>query len=513
MIRRILALHLLLLLLGPRSSFAYSLPTGFFLEPVVGGPFVGAPVAFTFLPDGRILLTEQYTGNVRLSTVGSGTSTLLFTVPDVNGTAGTERGLLGIVVDPAWPARPYVYFYYSHTGNVSYLTMYTVSGSLTDPSSANLTFGSPYFLLTDIPDVTTFHNGGTLRFGKDGMLLLSVGDDGASCAAQNENVPAGKILRLNIAAMPGGGSGPPPKSALVAPDHPLDSGDNARLVGAWGVRNPFRFTVDALTGNAVIGDVGLDTQEEIDLLLPKALGPNYGWPQLEGTINPMCCGPCGIGNIFTAPIYTYNHTGTQAIIAGPILRAPASGPPGFPSEYWGDIFLTDYYGAWIRRLKESAGTWSIAPQVAGQPSATDWAIQLPWISDFQLGPDGFAYILQQFGGTQGVNRIGQDVVLDAGQVAAIEKPFLSVFPSPARIGETIQFQWPVHASGKVKLTIRDVAGRVVRVLPATANSDALPRAEWDGRAANGRPVAAGTYFAKLESERGTIETAKIVLLR
>jgi glucose/arabinose dehydrogenase len=489
------------------------LPTGFFLESVVGGPFAGAPVAFAFLPDGRILINEQYNGNVRVSPVGSGTSTLLFTVPDVNGTASSERGLLGIAVDPGWPARPYVYFYYSHIGNVAYLTMYTVTGSLTDPSSANLTFGSPYFLLTDLPDVNSFHNGGTLRFGTDGMLLLSLGDDGASCGAQNENVPVGKILRLNIAAMPGGGSGPPPKSALVAPDHPLDSGDNARLVGAWGLRNPFRFTVDALTGNAVIADVGLDTQEEIDLLLPAALGANYGWPQLEGTHNPMCCGTCGIGNIFTAPIYTYVHTSTQAIIAGPILRAPASGPPAFPNEYLGDIFLTDYYGAWIRRLKESGGTWSIAPQVAGQPSATDWAIQLPWISDFQLGPDGFVYILQQFGGTQGVSRIGQDVAVGAGEVAANEKSLFSVHPSPARIGERIQFQWPTHPSVNVKLTIRDVSGRVVRVLPATANGEVLAYAEWDGRAANGRPVAAGTYFARLESERGTIETAKVVLLR
>jgi glucose/arabinose dehydrogenase len=510
-IRRILGLHLLLLLLGPRPSLAYMLPTGFFLDSVVGAPFAGTPVGFAFLPDGRILLIEQFTANVSIAPVGSGTSTVILTVPDVSAPPNSESGLLGIAVDPGWPVRPYVYFYYTHTGNVAYLTMYQASGDLTNPASANLTLGSPYFLLTDLPNVVTFHNGGTVRFGSDGMLLLSLGDDGASCGAQNENVPVGKILRLNIAGMPGGGSGPPPKAALVAPGHPLDSGDNARLVGAWGLRNPFRFTVDAQTGTAVIGDVGLDTQEEIDLLLPAALGANYGWPQLEGTHNPMCCGTCGIGNIFTAPIYTYTHTGTQAVIGGPILRAPASGPPAFPNAYLGDIFITDYYGAWIRRLKESGGTWSIAPQVPGQPSATDWATQLPWISDFQLGPDGCAYILQQFGGTQGVNRIGQGAALAAGDVAATEKPFLSVYPSPARIGEAIQFQWPTHFSANVKLTIRDVSGRVVRVLRPAANG-ASSQAHWDGRAENGEPVSAGTYFARIET--GSVsQSAKVVLLR
>lgn len=511
MIRRILTWHLLLLF-GSSGALAQTLPTGFFLDSVVGGPFAGAPVAFAFLPDGRILITEQLTGNVRIAPVGSGTSSVILTVPDVTGTQGSERGLLGITVDPAWPARPYIYFYYSHTGNVAYVTMYTASGALTDPGSANLTLGSPYFLLTDLPDVNSFHNGGTLRFGSDGMLLLSLGDDGASCGAQNQNIPVGKILRLNIAAMPGGGTGPPPKSDLVAPGHPFDSGDNARLVGAWGLRNPFRFTVDLPSGIAVIGDVGLDTQEEIDLLLPAALGPNYGWPQLEGTIDPMCCGTCGIGNIFTAPIYTYVHGASlNSVIGGPILRAPASGPPAFPDEYLGDIFLADYYGAWLRRLKQSGGTWSIAPQVPGQPTPTDWAKELPWICDLQLGADGCVYFLQMFGPNQGVIRIGQGAALDAGALSSIETPILSVYPLPARIGERIQFHWPTHSSESVTLTIRDVSGRVVRVLRPAVNGTSS-ETHWDGRAANGEPVSAGTYFARIESG-GVPASAKVVLLR
>src|SRR6185436_20701615 len=101
-------------------------------------------------------------GNVRLAPVGSGTSVLIHTIPDVQA-AGNEQGLLGIAIDPDWPARPYVYFYFDQTPSIkNYIVMYTASGQLTNPSSSNLTLGSRYNIITDIPDAANNHNGGTL---------------------------------------------------------------------------------------------------------------------------------------------------------------------------------------------------------------------------------------------------------------------------------------------------------------------------------------------------------------
>lgn len=510
--KHISALLIAFLLLPTARTLAQTLPTGFTLTHVVAPPFGSPPIGFAFLPDGRIILIEQG-GGVRIAPVGSPTSTALLTIPNV--VSGDERGLLGVAVDPGWPVRPYLYFYYTRTGNVAYLTMYTVSGDLTNPASALVTLGSPYFLITDLADGVSFHNGGSLRFGTDGMLLLSVGDDGGSCGAQNVDVPVGKIFRLNVASMPGAGTGPPPKADLVAPGHPFDSGEIPRLIGVLGFRNPFRFTVDALTGSLVIGDVGLDTMEEIDLLPAAGLGSNFGWPQLEGTINPMCCGSCGIGNVFTAPIATYPHDGgPKSVVAGPILRRPVGASRPFPVEYEGDIFFTDYYDGWIRRIEDTGGTWSIAPSVPGQPSASNWAQGFAFISDMQLGPDASVYICKMFGaGTAGISRISPDPGLGIPFTDVSVRSALRVDPLPARAGEFVRLSWSSPRNARATVTIRDVAGRVVSVLSNGVSGAEGGEVVWNGCTSDGRAASTGTYFARLEFEGGGSMTGKITLLR
>ena len=257
----------------PSTAPGQQLADGLALEAVVPLPLTDLPVAFAFLPDGRILLLELQAATVRVSVPGSGTAVDLHTVPDVE-TAGAEQGLQGIAVDPAWPTRPYLYLYYNHVGGVNHLTMYTVSGELSDPSSTALALSDPYHLLTDIPDVRAWHNGGTARFGPDGMLYLSLGDDGAACDAQDPGVLAGSILRLDVSGMPGGGSGPPAKAAITPADNPFAGpDDNTRLTYAWGLRNPFRFTVDPATGDLFVGDVGFLSHEEVDRITPADAGP------------------------------------------------------------------------------------------------------------------------------------------------------------------------------------------------------------------------------------------------
>src|SRR2546426_328002 len=112
-----------------------------------------------------------------------------------------EQGLLGVAVDPEWPTRPYVYFEATQATSIARVTMYTASGDLTDPSSANLQLGNPFVLLGDIPDLQGFHQGGTLRFGVDRRLYVSLGDDGSPCEAQDLTVLTGKILRLDVSSM------------------------------------------------------------------------------------------------------------------------------------------------------------------------------------------------------------------------------------------------------------------------------------------------------------------------
>ena len=279
-----------------------ALPTGFLSEQrvVYTG---GDPVAFTWLPDGRIILISRTPANVLLTAVGSTAPTSILTVPNVNA-AGGEQGLLGVAVDPAWPTRPYLYFAYTHTSGNSYVTMYRAAGALTNPASTAITLSQPFHLITDIPDNADNHNGGTLHFGPDGMLYLSMGDDASSCTAQALSDLTGKIVRMDVSSMPEAGPGPPTKAEITPPDNPFPGPNaNERLVWAWGLRNPFRFTIDAPTGDLFIGDVGAGTEEEIDRLPPASAGANFGWPQREGNTATPCCGGCGNGNTFTNPIY------------------------------------------------------------------------------------------------------------------------------------------------------------------------------------------------------------------
>lgn len=371
-------------------SPAAAVPAGFVDQLIVSG--LSQPGAFAFLPDGRILFTEQKTRRIRMIVNGAvSTTDPITTIADVQ-TSGNEQGLLGIAIDPDWPARPYVYVYFDRTpGSTIYIAMFTATGDLDSSSSHNLALGSRYNIITDIPDAAGNHNGGTLRFGPDGMLYASLGEDADPCRAQDSASFKGVILRLLVDSLPGAGSGPAAKSAITPSDNPFPGPSaNARLTWAYGLRNPFRFNVDRVTGNLYIADVGQNTFEEVS---ECAGGENFGWPFREGpdtTTAGGCTEPGGFGNgDFVSPIAFYDRTGFTASIISAGLYRPVAGPNffNFPAEYDGDFFFIDYYQGFMRRIEKTGSTW-------GPP--VNWASGFVSGSDFQVGPDGALYYLLQF---------------------------------------------------------------------------------------------------------------------
>ena len=489
---------------------AQTVPTNFAIQSVVLEPFVSSPAGFAFLPDGRILIVEKDSGNVRLAAVGANTSALIATVAGVQG--GGERGLLGVAVDPDWPARPYVYFHSSHVDSTIHVTMYTASGQLSNPASTNLTLGSPYVLLKNIRDLFEHHNGGTLRFGPDHCLYVSAGDDGSGCDSQDVNLANGKILRLDVSRMPGTGSGPPPLAEITPPDNPIPGPSaTARLVYAWGLRNPFRFTIDLQTGKLYIGDVGFLSWEELDEIVPGDAGRNYGWPVYEGFEPTLCCPQC-TNPPFTDPIYVYpnpkNPDTSVAVTAGPLYRRVAGSPSSFPFEYEGSLFFADFYEGWIRRLVHTGLGWSVPAPVPGQPSAENWADGIIFISDLQIGPDGGLYFMRFISGSvpRGVHRIVDIGTTDAAP-AAVSAITRSV-PNPARSLAGVTIAYAPAAREAVRLRIYDATGRLVRVLrPSTPGT-----LKWDGRDDRGVPVGSGTYVYRLEWESLERAQGKITLV-
>lgn len=383
-------IFLLSSLLFLSSAFAGTPPSGFTETNVVTG--LTSPIGMAFLPDARIIVIEQ-AGRVRLVVNG-----VLRTAPMLDITAdvldGGEQGLLGLAIDPDYPTRPYAYLYYNNTTpNLQYVVRYTVTGTLNNSSSTdlNLDAASRVYLLNDIPNNATNHNGGTLRFGTDKRLYISMGDDANSCDAQNRTLLKGAIFRIKVDNTIVINSNVADKASLVPSDNPWVSAANVneRLVFAYGLRNPFRFNVHPDTGALFIGDVGSGTREEVDIATG---GENFGWPYYEGTgaTGTTSCG----GQNSTMPIYDYTRGASASVIGGVVYKGVNyPNDASLPSEFNGNFFFNDYYSGNLRVLRWNGSSWNL---VAGVDS-TNFGTGYNYVSDWTVGPDGAIYYVYQGG--------------------------------------------------------------------------------------------------------------------
>jgi glucose/arabinose dehydrogenase len=497
----------------PAHAGAANLPTGFSdqqmassLDGPTGIAEVPDPAAFTTR---RVLFVEQRTARVGLIAGAS-----VFTVGTVPGVASAdmERGLLGIVVDPGWPARPYVYVHCTdaRSGNSIAISRFTLTGDLAYAGDGALQFdaASRYDLRADFPDDAPNHNGGSVRFGADGKLYVGLGDDASGCPAQDLTVAVGKILRLEVSHLPAGPGGPAPFALLTPADKPfVTSADSiARLVYVEGLRNPFRFSIDAPTGALVIGDVGQDAWEEIDIA-PTG-GMDMGWPYFEGRDAYTTCvldPPVPV----TGPIATLEHPTGEAIIGGPRYRRPATGALRFPPEYEGDIFFLDYYGGMMRRLAMGVDTWYYEP-AAGQPDSIDWGTGFDAVSDVIELSDGSLWYCRQSQGLNASGEIRRIVYTDTVSTPPATPGLVlgTPYPNPGRDGAIVT--WTQPRAARVTLAVFGPDGRRVRTLLAGFTLGAGPqRAAWDGRDDAGRAQRSGLYFLRIEvaGERRSVRLA------
>jgi glucose/arabinose dehydrogenase len=274
------------------------------VEPIVTG--LANPVAITHSGDGsgRLFIVLQ-TGQIL---VYDGSQVLPVPFLDISTlvSTGGERGLLSVAFHPNYATNGLFYVNYTDTQGDTVIAQYTVSDdpNIADPDSAAilLTIAQPF----------SNHNGGQLQFGPDGYLYIGVGDGGSAGDpddnAQNLGTLLGKMLRIDV------DSGVP---YTIPPDNPFVGDPEARdEIWAFGLRNPWRFSFDRLTGDLFIGDVGQDSWEEVNFQTATSSGgENYGWRLMEGN---QCFNPptdCNDGTL-TLPILEYNHSLGCSITGG-----------------------------------------------------------------------------------------------------------------------------------------------------------------------------------------------------
>ena len=184
-----------------------------------------------------------------------------------------------------------------------------------------------------------------------------------------------------------------------------------------------------------------------------------------------------------------------------IYRPVAGGSASWPQAYDGDLFYSDYYSGFLRRLHFDGLTW-VSESAPGQPSASDWALGFDAVTDYRVGPDGALWFLRQWGSVVDGNGEIRRVVSATGtldapmpQAAALG---LRAWPTPAR--GALALEWSQPEGVRATLAIYDVRGRLVRRLLEHAPLAAgVARSTWDGRNENGAEAPAGLYWARLDA--------------
>ena len=292
-----------------------------------------APV-FATAPAGdpRLFVVEQ-AGRIRIVENGAIQATHFLDITAKVSSTG-ERGLLGLAFDPDYAVNGRFFVYYTDLAGDSVLSRFQVSAN---PDVANPS--ETVILFVDQP--FSNHNGGTVAFGPDGFLYLGLGDGGSGNdpaeRAQNLGELLGKMLRLDVGVPAAPDSLPGPGGAYAIPaSNPFVGVAGARAeIWALGLRNPYRFSFDRLTGDLWIGDVGQNAREEVDFeAADDPGGRNYGWDIEEGFLcnpnDPAPAPPCG-SPLLTPPVHDYPNGGSECSVTGGVVHRGTV--PGVQGEY------------------------------------------------------------------------------------------------------------------------------------------------------------------------------------
>jgi uncharacterized repeat protein (TIGR01451 family) len=441
----------------PAAKAASTLPAGF-QESVVFSGLVN-PTVVKFASDGRVFVAEKR-GTIKVFDSLTDTTPTTFADFRQNVHDFWDRGLLGMVLDPAFPTNPYVYVLYAHDAAIGGTAPRwgdtcpsppgatadgcVISGRLSRLQAAgNVMTGSEQVLIEDWCQQYPSHSTGGLVFGRDGALYVS-GGDGASFNFADYgqdgsplnpcgDPPTGSGTTLTPPTAEGGAlrsqdlrtSGDPvtldgailrvdPATGAGLPDNPYASSPSAneRRIIAYGLRNPFRIAARPGTDEIWMGDVGWSTWEELNRITDPndSVVENFGWPCYEGSgrqgsydgLNLNICEnlyAAGTGAV-AAPFYTYRHS--DSIVAGEACSNGQGSSTVGLAFYDGGNYPAAYHGALFFADYSRDCLWVMPRGTNGLPDPTKRANFLTPAANpvhLEIGPGGDLFYVDFSGGT------------------------------------------------------------------------------------------------------------------
>ncbi len=291
---------------------------------------------------GRLLVLEQ-PGLIRVIADGQLQERPYLDLTDRVGANSSEQGLLGIALDPDFAENGIFYLNYTDKNGHTVVSRFrrTADGQSGDAQSEQV------LLFVEQPYAN--HNGGDLEFGPDGYLYIGLGDGGSAGdpqrLAQNNLSLLGKMLRIDVRGQ---------NLYAIPPDNPFADGNGGRQeIWANGLRNPWRYTFDRLTGDLYIADVGQNKFEEINFV-PAGSPPglNFGWHFREAS-HPFADTPPEGLQLFD-PVHEYGRNDGCSVTGGYVYRGSQL------PEFYGIYLFGDYCNGFVwGMLRDAGGNWIV----------------------------------------------------------------------------------------------------------------------------------------------------------
>jgi glucose/arabinose dehydrogenase len=449
------------------------------------------PVDFQYANDetNRLFVVEQR-GIIKVFQNSSSASSakVFLDITDRVSNISSEMGLLGLAFHPNYKSNGYFYVNYTISSPSMMTRISRFKVSSTDPDVADK--NSELILLTQDQPFTN-HKGGQTKFGPDGFLYLGLGDGGSggdpNNNAQNKSTLLGKILRIDVNSTQGS------LNYGIPSGNPFKGNTQGfrEEIYAFGLRNPWRFSFDPVTGWLWCGDVGQNAWEEIDIIRS---GGNYGWRCYEG-LHPYNTSGCN-GTDYISPIFNYDHSGGNCCIIGGFVYRGQNVP-----ELNGKYIFADYCSRTFWSLQYDSSSAPVVTQLLTSPFGMPFAFGIDQNSELYIcASDGKIYKFKP-----------AVISVNPAVVNVSEYNLAQNYPNPFNPSTSIAINIPEQSS--VHVQIMDTMGRVIQDLLNENKPKGSYNLHWTAA-----KFASGIYFVRMTAKSmnsGKVysKTIKMVLMK